>query len=275
MSRRLRPLTGDDVEQLPLPCRSCLVWELGAASPSSRVVTSVGGGAGYASPAGGSSPAAAAGDGPSATTSPSQPQVRKQAWVSAQVQDGHPPGRIVWIDDEVAGYALFAPSRAFAPRRPPVPRASHDALLLATVWVDPFYRESGLGRLLVQAAIKDALRAEAPAVEAYGDRRFIERGCVLPVTWLLHEGFEVHREHPRTPLLRLDVKRTVRWAESLEHALEEVLAALPRRRPQPVREGGRLPRGVPEPQRTTPHPASTEPRYAPADPLDVETPPAR
>jgi GNAT superfamily N-acetyltransferase len=241
-SRRLEPLTGDRVGSLPSPCRSCLTWELGAACPSPRAAADVAVGAG----------------GPSAAREPSQPEVRKQAWVSARVQDGFPPGRLVRVDDEVAGYALFAPARTFAPRRPPVPPTSDDALLLATVWVEPFYRESGLGRLLVQAAVKDAIRADAPAVEAYGDRRWLERGCLLPATWLLHEGFEVHREHPRTPLLRLDVRRTVRWAESLEHALEEVLAALPRRRPVPVTEHGPLPRGVPEPQRAEPpggHPA--------------------
>jgi GNAT superfamily N-acetyltransferase len=243
MTRRLEPLTGDSVASLPEPCRSCVTWELGAACPSPRVTAEAAVGAGA----------------PSASRTPSQPQVRKQAWISAQVQDGFPPGRVVRVDGEVAGYALFAPATAFAPRRVMVPATSDDALLLATVWVDPFYRESGLGRLLVQAAIKDAIRAEAPAVEAYGDRRWLERSCLLPVTWLLHEGFEVHREHPRTPLLRLEVKRTVRWAESLEHALEEVLAALPHRRPQPVREGGRLPRGVPEPQRTTPQRTSPPP----------------
>ncbi|MEX1178407.1 MAG: GNAT family N-acetyltransferase [Nitriliruptor sp.] len=235
MSRRLDPLTGDAVEELPVSCASCLVWELGAATPSPRLTSpaTVGGGAGEALP--------------------SQPQVRKQAWVSAQVQDGHPPGRIVRIDDEVAGYALFAPSSAFAARRPPCPQASPDALLLATIWIGPHWRERGIGRLLVQAAVKDAIRAGAKAVEAYGDRRWLERGCVLPATWLLHEGFEVHREHPRTPLLRLDVRRTVRWAESLEHALEEVLGALPRRVPQPVRNGGRVPGGLPEPNRADPH----------------------
>jgi hypothetical protein len=74
-------------------------------------------------------------------------------------------------------------------------------------------------------------------VEAYGDRRWLERGCVLPATWLLHEGFEVHREHPRSPLLRVDTKRTVRWAETFEHAWEEVLGRLPRRARVPVPEG--------------------------------------
>jgi GNAT superfamily N-acetyltransferase len=248
VSRRLQPLTGDAVDLLPTPCRSCLAWELGAPSPSPRVTT-----------------AATVGAGGPAEPSPSQPQVRKQAWVTAQVQDGHPPGRIVRVDDEVAGYALFAPSEAFARRSPLVPAASPDAMLLATVWVAPFWRESGLGRLLVQAAVKDAIRAEAAAVEAYGDRRWLERSCMLPATWLLHEGFEVHREHPRTPLFRLDVKRTVRWAESLEHAIEEILGALPRRvpHPQPVREGGGLPRGVPEPQRTDRHLADRPGEHGP------------
>jgi hypothetical protein len=173
--------------------------------------------------------------------------------VSAQVQDGHPPGRLIRLDGEVAAYALFAPAKAFTPRRPPVPAADDDALLLATAYVQPHWRRRGLGRLLVQAAIKDAIHLGAPAVEAYGDRRWRDRSCVLPTTWLLHEGFEVHREHPRNPLLRLDVRRTIRWAQSLEHALEELVGALPRRLPAPVREGGGVPRGVPEPSRTERH----------------------
>lgn len=234
MSRRLEPLTGESVDELPAPCASCLVWELGAAAPSARFAS-----------------AATARTGPG-TSAPTQPQVRKAAWVSARTQEGHPPGRLVRVDGEVAGYALFGPSTAFAPRRPPAPATAPDALLFATAWVAPQWRERSIGRLLVQAAVKEALRLGAPAVEVYGDRRWLERGCVLPVTWLLHEGFEVHREHPRTPLLRLDVKRTVRWAESLEHALEEVLGALPRRLPHPIPERGRVPGGVPEPSRTDP-----------------------
>lgn len=209
MSRRLQPLTGDTVEDLPEPCRGCVTWELGG--PCSRS------------------------------------EVRKQAWVSAQVQDGYPPGRLVRIDGEVAAYALFAPASSFAPRSAPVPATDPEALLLATVWVEPHWRRRGLGRLLVQAAIKDAIHGGHGAVEVYGDRRWRERECVLPVTWLLHEGFEVHREHPRFPLLRLEVRRTVRWAGSLEHALEELVGALPRRLPSPVPDAARGSRTVGEP----------------------------
>jgi GNAT superfamily N-acetyltransferase len=219
VARRAAPLTGELVELLPDPCRGCLFWELGTACPAPRTA------------------AVPAGAGPD--TIPTEPTVRKQAWVSARVQEGTPPGRVLRVDGELAGYALFAPARTFARRRPPAPQPSPDALLLATIWVQPVWRQLGLGRLLLQHAIKEALRLDATAVEAYGDRRWLERGCVLPATWLLHEGFEVHREHPRSPLLRVDTKRTVRWAETFEHAWEEVLGRLPRRAQIPVPGGVR------------------------------------
>jgi GNAT superfamily N-acetyltransferase len=243
MARRPAPLTGDLVEQLPGPCRGCLFWELGAPSPDPRTV------------------GVPAGSG--ASGAPSEPVVRKQAWVSARVQEGAPPGRVLWVEGELAGYALFAPARTFARRRPPTPWPSPDALLLATIWVQPEWRQHGLGRLLLQHALKEAIRLDAPAVEAYGDRRWRERSCVLPATWLLHEGFEVHREHPRTPLFRVDTKRTVRWAESVEHAWEEILGRLPRGVRVPVPEGvphGRHPAGNGRSHATPPRRDEPDPR---------------
>ena len=229
MARRVEHLTGDVVDALPEPCRSCLFWELGAPCPD-RVVAPMA-------------------SGPSASPGrASDAIVRKEAWVSARVQDGAPPGRVVWADGELVAHVVYAPVRTFVRRRPPVPAASSDAILLATAWVQPDRRGHGLGRLLLQAAIRDTVRAHAPALEAYADRRWRERCCLLPSTWLLHEGFVVHREHPRTPLLRLDVKRTARWAESLEHAFEEVLGRLPRRAPVAMPDG---PRRAPTPNGAT------------------------
>lgn len=215
MTRKVRPLDGEAIETLPDRCRSCLFWELGRPRPD---------------PTAPGTDDELAGD----------PLMAKQAWCTHQVLDGHAPGRVVRVDDELAGYALFAPTGAFAPRRPPVPAASEDALLLATLWVGPPHRKRGVGRVLVQAALKEAIHRGLPAVEAYGDRRWRESDCVLPVTWLLHEGFEVCSEHPRYPLMRLDVKRTARWTEALEHAVEEVLERIPRRQPSPtpVPDGG-------------------------------------
>jgi GNAT superfamily N-acetyltransferase len=202
------PLTGDAVERLPGPCRTCLFWERGAPAP-------VTGGNGHT-------------DATALT--------RKQAWVSAQVQQGRPPGRLVLVEDRPAGFATFAPARELATPGPLAPRPSGDALQLATIWVAPDLRGQGLGRLLLQAAIREAIRLDLEAVEVYADRRWRERGCVLPATWLLREGFEVHREAPRIPLLRLETKRTARWAESLEAALEGLRLHLPRPAPARVPE---------------------------------------
>jgi GNAT superfamily N-acetyltransferase len=209
--RRARPLTGELLEHFPSPCRTCLFWERGEAPPASVDPTRVG----------------------SPTSQDEMALVRKQAWVSTRLQEGHAPGRAVEVEGMLAGWVLFAPREAFAPRPPPAPRLSEDALQLATLYVHPQMRGHGLGRLLLHAALREAVRLERGAVEAYGDRRWRDRGCLLPATWLLREGFEVHRESPRLPLLRLEVRRTLRWAPSLEAALEEVLRRLPRPVPAP------------------------------------------
>ncbi|MCC5949437.1 MAG: hypothetical protein JJT89_13390, partial [Nitriliruptoraceae bacterium] len=158
------------------------------------------------------------------------------------------------------------------PRRPAPPP---DTTLLATLHVARAHRDHGFGTLLVHAALRDAVRVGhdavgggtptrpprypgwgrggAPAarraavggvhqpVVAYGDRRHTERACYLPATWLLHVGFTVHLEHPRTPLLRLDTSRAARWAGSLEQAFEELLGRLPRRVVGPVPIGDTRP----------------------------------
>jgi GNAT superfamily N-acetyltransferase len=223
-ARRVLPLTGELLEELPPTCRSCLFWERGEPAPIDRWDVR--------------------------SRDDEAALVRKQAWVSAQLQEGRAPGRAIRVEGRLAGWVLFAPGRDLAgppADRPgmPVPATSPDALQLATLRVEPRMRGHGLGRLLLHAALREAVRLELAAVEVYGDRRWQERSCILPVTWLLHEGFAVHREHLRTPLLRLDTRRTVRWAESLEHAWEEVLGRLPRRVPVPAGEG--VPRGVPAP----------------------------
>ncbi len=232
-SRRVAPLAGADVEDLPETCRVCLFWELGRPRPDPRDLDRVD---------------ELAGD----------PAMQKQAWWSSQVLEDQPPGRVVRVDDELAGYVLFARPGVLSPRKAPAPQASEDALLLATIWVEPTMREHGIGRLLVQAALKEAIRLDLDAVEVYGDRRFREQDCVLPAMWLLHEGFQVHREHPRYPLLRIDAKRTARWAETLEHALEDIRERIPRRVPVTGMPGpAPAPDGAPAPQRTTRRPSET------------------
>ena len=225
MGRRVEPLTPEALDGFPPGCRVCLFWELGRPRPDVDGRRREDGGDELA------------GD----------PSVQKQAWHTAtSLEDGH-AGRVVRVDDRIAGYALFAPAGAFAPRRPPVPAVSRDALALATLWVAPECRDGGIGRLLVQASIKEAIARGLAAVEVYADRRFREADCVLPATWLLREGFEVHREHPRYPLLRLGTKRTVRWTEAIGDAVEGILD-----RVRPDTE--RSPAPAPHASTTTPEP---------------------
>lgn len=210
VAARTTPLVGDVLDDLPRRCRSCVFWELGEERPS---------------PAPSVSEERAARD-----------RVRKQAWVTAQSLESGPPGVLLRDGEQTLGYALFSPVEALPQRGGTVPAPSADALLLATAWIDPEARSRGRGRLLVQAAVREALRLDLAAVETYGDRRSREWDCVLPATWLVHEGFEVHVEHPRYPLLRLDTGRVARWAESLEHAVDELLGrARPRPSLQPTR----------------------------------------
>lgn len=229
--RHAVPLTGDVLAALPDPCRGCLFWEQGAPCPQPRSGTVLAGLATHL-------PASEAGR---------DAEARKRSWVDAEVAAGTPPGVVLWWGPErgprrpppseaaapVAAFALFATADRFAPRAAPAPRASADALLLATAWVAPTHREQGLGRVLLHQALREAIRRDLAAVEVYADRRFRERTCVLPAPWLLHEGFVVHREHLRVPLLRLETRRTARWTEQLEHAWDEVLSRLPELVPSP------------------------------------------
>lgn len=194
MSIRAVPLTGEIWESMEPTCRSCLFWEFGE-RPGGDVERDL---------------------------------VRKQAWTTARLREGMTAGSAVLVDDEVAGFALFARPDTFALHPGGLPTTSHDALAIGTIWVDPAHRGVGVGRRLVQAAIKTAMKLRLGAVEVRADRRWVPDNCVLPITWLLHEGFEVAVEHVRWPVLRLEVARTVRWAESVEQAVEGVRGLLPR-----------------------------------------------
>lgn len=211
-ARRPVDLTADLIEGLPDRCRRCLFWELGWPRPIDGVELH--------------------------DEMAADPSFQKAAWWAATELDVGPVARAVRVDGEVVGYSLVGPGHVFAARRPPIPRVSPDALLLATVWIEPAHRGTGVARTLVQAAVKEAIRSDLRAVEAYGDRRHRDGNCLIPSMWLLHEGFEIRKEHPRYPVLRLDVRSTVRWTEPLEQAVGSALARIGSR-PAPEPAPGR------------------------------------
>lgn len=202
-SRRITRLTLDNLDDLPAPCRSCTFWEFDPVSRDRMPVDD----------------AACA----------------KEAWVSRVLLEWGSCGRVAYVDDVPAGYALYAPA-SFVPGSASFPTApvSDDAVLLATVRVLPEFAGAGLGRLLVQAVVKDVVnRGGIRAIEAFGDRASDPAGhsCVVPADFLLRVGFKTQRPHLRHPRLRMDMRSVLTWREEVGSALERLLAAV---RPRPV-----------------------------------------
>jgi GNAT superfamily N-acetyltransferase len=204
--RRIARLTLDNLDDLPSACRSCAFWEL---DPVRRE--------------------RAAADG--------EIGCEKEAWVSRVLLEWGSCGRIVYVDDEPAGYAIYAPPH-FVPGADAFPTSpvSDDAVLLAAMRIRAEFTGGGLGRVLVQSVVKDVLdRGGIRAIEAFGDRGPAMLGgqpaCVVPADFWLRVGFKTHRSHPRYPRLRMDMRSVLTWREEVEQALEKLLEVV---RPRPV-----------------------------------------
>ena len=205
----MAPLTLDTVADLPKASRRCVFWELDA------VAARRAGEDGY-------------------------PDFEKEAWISSVLLQWGPCGRLVYVDDQPAGFVTYAPP-SFAPRAAEFPTSpvSADATLLMTGWIEPAFRGEGLARMLLQGAAKDLTQRGVKAVEAFGggpaavggdgsEESAHERGeaCVLPAHLLESVGFTVVRPHHRHPRLRLELKAALSWREDVEAALERLLGTL-------------------------------------------------
>lgn len=198
MSHRADPLTAEQISELPADCQACAFWEL-----------------------------------PRAPRGPQPDRGRdvgeaKHLWFRALELDWGAPGILLSDHGRTLGYATFMPAEQAHRTRRLGATPSDDALLLATLWVLPDVRGSGVATTLMHRVLKHAHDTGRRAVEATGARGEATP-CLLPEGYLLASGFTVHHEHPRFPLLRLDLRQTVRWQDAMEHALEGVRAALSRR----------------------------------------------
>jgi GNAT superfamily N-acetyltransferase len=198
MSRRVTSITLDNIDDLPLPCRTCVFWEAGHRAP---------------------------------------PGATKDDWVSAVLLEWGSCGRILYVDGEAAGFALYAPPEYVGG----VPgyatsEVSSDAILLMTARVLPRFAAGGLGRVLIQSVVKDALSHRGVrALEAFGDTHGEDLACVIPSEFLTAVGFKTVHQHPRYPRLRLDLRTVLSWRGDVELALERWIGAIrPDKSPAPV-----------------------------------------
>lgn len=207
MSRRIARLTLDTLADLPESVRTCLHWER---DPVRRTEIERAGAA----------------------------ATEKEAWVSTVLLEWGSCGRVLYVDEEPAGFVLYAPPVYF-PGSASYPTApvSEDAVQLATAQVFEGYGDGGLGRLLMQVMARDLLkRGDVRAVECFGVHGQREDdppadGCPLPVEFLQRVGFKTHRPHPRHPRMRLDLKSVLTWREEMEAALAKILDAVRSGRP--------------------------------------------
>ncbi|MGH8791985.1 MAG: GNAT family N-acetyltransferase [Stackebrandtia sp.] len=199
MSRGMGNLTLDTLDDLPRRCRGCVFWEL---SPECGKAARV-----YDDPA-----------------------LEKEAWVSATLLEWGSCGRIAYVDGMSAGYVTYASPR-HVPRASEFPTgpASGDAALLMTVHVAPAYAQTGLGRMLVQAAAHDLAKRGVKALEVFGDIRGEAGACVAPADFFRAVGFKTVRAHPHYPRLRMDLRHVSGWGEgagTLDVEVEQWLASV-------------------------------------------------
>ncbi|MCH8614091.1 hypothetical protein [Arsenicicoccus dermatophilus] len=165
---------------------------------------------------------------------------RQRAWVAEVTREWGPPGVLVREGDRTQAHVVLAPP-AYVPRAllPATAPIGQDAVLLLSL------SSAGRShsRVAVQALSRDLVRRRVRAVEAYGGpetvpgclhlpsgpvaadpapaggpvpvpgRRPRSDGpwpspdlCRVPTRLLLDLGFEVVREHPTVPRLRLDMR---------------------------------------------------------------------
>lgn len=194
MARRFKGLCSVRLDDIPEVCACCQYWESGSARP----------------PVCGS---AACG------------VESLRGWVEYVCAQWGECGLIAYQEDEMLGYVKYAPS-AYFPRAASMPAGppSADAVLLACMYIVDEARHLGLGKVMLQAALRDLVRRDERVVEAYAVGRRVPRDDaripVMTEDFLLAQGFQVRRHHPAYPLLRLELKTLVSWTGNLEAALE-------------------------------------------------------
>jgi GNAT superfamily N-acetyltransferase len=205
MSRRLVNLTLDSVAGLPQPCRDCVFWELDPVAGQD---------------------AREAGD----------PGLEKEAWVSQTLLEWGSCGKLVYVDGAPAGFVMYAPP-VYLPRARAFPTApaSADAALLTTAHVVASYAGAGLGRMLMQAAVRDLTRRGFRAVEVFADATPGEPDpagvtdggrCTAPADFFRAVGFKTVRPHPRYPRLRLELRATTELRSDVDYALDSLLGSM-------------------------------------------------
>jgi GNAT superfamily N-acetyltransferase len=195
MAREIRDLTHTNVDDIPRPCRGCVFWEY---APADRALT----------------------------LGAHDADFEKEAWSSEVALVHGSSGKMVYVDERLAGFALCGVQEMFHGADVFPLRISRDALFLAVMRVLPDFAGRGVGKALVHSVLKEAKSRGKKALEAYGDRAWQHEACIMPAAFLEAVGFRVKREHPRFPLYRIDIGSLAKHRKNVEAAVEAFLESV-------------------------------------------------
>lgn len=198
------PLNLDTISKLPVPCRSCIRWEVGP-QYSGKVANA------------------------------GQAEFEKEVWLSGVMLSWGSCGQLLTVDDEVVGYAIFAPPAQVGTAGSfPTAPASPDAVLLMTATILPAFRGRGYARQLLQGVAKHLAGRGVRAIEMFAHRGEATHlpsdetipPCLLPAEFGLALGFSEVRAHHRYPRLRLELDSALGWKADVESALEQLFSVI-------------------------------------------------
>ncbi|WP_206426012.1 GNAT family N-acetyltransferase [Nakamurella antarctica] len=183
----------------------------------------------------------------------------KEVWLSGMMLTWGSCGQLLTVDDEVAGFAIFAPPSA-VPTTTAFPTApvSSDAVLLMTAKVLPQFAGQGHARYLIQGVAKHLAGRGVRAIEVFGYRP--DAGdlantagdlantagdlantagdlttdasddaippCLIPAEFALGLGFTEIRPHHRYPRLRMELDSAISWKADVEAAIEQLFSVI-------------------------------------------------
>ena len=206
MARRFSPLTPARIHELPSVCPGCVFWE----SPE-RLEARCG------------------------IRCDSELLAGWMEYVAAQWGEC---GRVATEDGRVLGFVKYAPAPFFPQARNfPAGPPSDGAILISCLHVSEEARQRGLGKVLLQAALRDLVSRGERTVEAYAAAVRPDDFTHSPVVgqdFLERQGFTVLHAHPSYPLMRLDLRSLAAWTENLEAVLESLFIPRPQRRRVPA-----------------------------------------
>ena len=203
MARRLRHLALEDMDKLPCACDGCVFWE--TAERLERRCGSVCDGQ------------------------------KAHDWYMNVTSEWGECGRVATEDKEILGFIKYAPAEYFPQARTfPAGSPGDGAVMLACIHIRDDARRHGLGRLLLQAALRDLVLRGERTVYSYaaGGKGDVTYRPVIGVEFLLRHGFMVVEPDPVYPLLKLDLRTLATLTDNLEAVLESL--RIPLRRPQGV-----------------------------------------